>query len=110
MTDVAVIVLHEVAQRLPAQEMQGAAGNKNGEFMVEDQFLSKLHTNNGYIFLTLLLKGTQKRGSRSERCGFLARDPLQGGEGVTYKSFSSSHCRHSKGRQWVPTVGSRQWG
>jgi hypothetical protein len=26
---------------------QGVAGNKKGEFEVEDQFIRKLHTNNG---------------------------------------------------------------
>jgi hypothetical protein len=30
------------------QWLQGVAGNKKGEFWVEAQFLSKLHTNNGY--------------------------------------------------------------
>jgi hypothetical protein len=30
-----------------------------GEFEVEAQFLSKLHTNNGYILLKLLLKGIE---------------------------------------------------
>jgi hypothetical protein len=30
---------------------QGVAGNKKGAFEVEAQFLSKLHTNNGYFFL-----------------------------------------------------------
>jgi hypothetical protein len=27
--------------------LQGVAGNKKGDFLVEAQFLSKLHTNNG---------------------------------------------------------------
>jgi hypothetical protein len=40
---------------------EGVAGNKKGEFEVEAQFLSKLHTNNAYILLILLLlKGTIK--------------------------------------------------
>jgi hypothetical protein len=38
--------------------IQGIAGNKEGEFKVEAQFLSKSHTNNAYFFLKLLLKGT----------------------------------------------------
>jgi hypothetical protein len=38
--------------------VQGVAVNKKGEFWVEAQFLSKLHTKNGYILLKLLLKGT----------------------------------------------------
>jgi hypothetical protein len=28
-------------------DVQGVAGNKNGEFEVEAQFLCKIHTNNG---------------------------------------------------------------
>jgi hypothetical protein len=42
-----------------AANLQGVAGNKKGEFEVEAQFLSKLHTNDDKILLKLLLKGTK---------------------------------------------------
>jgi hypothetical protein len=41
-------VVRELLRRVvSALDIQGVAGNKKGEFWVEDQFLSKLHTHNG---------------------------------------------------------------
>jgi hypothetical protein len=50
---------HRFPTYLPRQPVQGVAGNKKSEFEVEAQFLSKLHTKNGYFLLKLLLKGTK---------------------------------------------------
>jgi hypothetical protein len=38
--------MHEVEYTVYCELVQGVAGNKKGEFEVEAQFLSKLHTNN----------------------------------------------------------------
>jgi hypothetical protein len=43
---------------------RGVAGNKQGEFEIEAQILSKLHTDNGLLILLKLLS----KGTNNEAC------------------------------------------
>jgi len=60
----------------PTRYVQGVLGNKKCEFWAEAQFLRKLHANNGYILLNLLLKGTKPRLSFFTWRFIVAHDPL----------------------------------